>query len=43
MTLLVVWFSYRQSREEQGVGLDDPYGSLPTSNILCFYDIFTAQ
>lgn len=34
--LLVIWFSFRQSWEEQGVGLSDPYGSLPIWAILWF-------
>lgn len=29
--------SFGQSWEKQGVGLDDPYGSLPTGNVLWFY------
>jgi len=27
---LAIWFSFRQSHEEQGVGLDDAYGFLST-------------
>jgi len=30
MMLIVMWFSFRQSCEKQGVGLGDTYGSLPT-------------
>ena len=33
-TLLVIWFSVRQSCEEHGVGLGNCYGSLPTRDIL---------
>jgi len=29
-TLLVLWFSFRQSQKEKGFGHDDPYWSLPT-------------
>lgn len=36
MMLLVIWFSFRYSCEEQGVGFDDPYGSL---QLEIFYDI----
>lgn len=38
--LLVIGSSFRQSCEEQCVGLADPYGSLPTCDILWFYDSF---
>lgn len=34
MLLLVTWFSFRKSCEEQGFGLDLPSGSLPTWDIL---------
>lgn len=36
----VVWFSVRSSCEEQGVGLEDPYGSLSTWDLLWFYKSF---
>jgi len=31
--------TFRLSCVESGVGLDDPCGSLPTQDILCFYEI----
>ena len=34
MMLLVIWFGCRWSCKEQGVGLGDPYGSLPAWDIL---------
>jgi len=34
--LLVMWFSFRWSCEEEGVGLSDAYGSLPALDILGF-------
>lgn len=34
---LIIWFIFRQSCEEQGIGLDDPYRSHPTLSILCIY------
>lgn len=36
---LDMWFSFRQSWEEPGFGLNDPYESLPTWNILQFHDL----
>lgn len=36
--LLVMRFILRWSCEQQGVGLCDPYGCLPTWDILCFSD-----
>lgn len=32
--LVVLWFSAGQSCEEQGVGLNDPDGSLPMGDVL---------
>jgi len=40
--LLVIWFSSKLSCKEQGVGLYDPYGSLPTQDILCLTLLFQA-
>lgn len=34
---IVMCFSYKQSFEEQGVGVQSPYGSLLTQHILWFY------
>lgn len=34
----VIWFWFRQSCEEQGAGLDDPSGSLPTGDKLWLYE-----
>lgn len=38
MMLLVMLLSFRQSCEEKGVGLDDPFRSLSTWDILWFFD-----
>ena len=41
--LLVIWLSFRYSCKEQKVGLDDPYGSLSTQDILWHFKDLTVD
>lgn len=38
LLLVIIGFSFKQSCEEQRVGLDDPASFLPTRDTLCFSD-----